>query len=353
MKLVLSALATLRKLMRSKIKDFMSLSSINIQPVKSTSESHNKRSVDLGYVRKELSKHNDSWSNDTIHNRTNFVKHRCKELSGRKMQKNAIPIREGVLLFEEHHTLKDMHRVKDALHDQFGLQTFQIYMHRDEGHNDLTTGEWKPNYHAHFLFDWTDGRTGKMMRLNKMDMRKMQTIVATTLNMQRGKESGVTRLSAIDYKVAKRKEELKALEEILNPSNDLIKTNILGQVDKEETRKNIDNLLKLKNLNEYKLRELQKDYSTLKSKLVVLRDKDIKIYKLKKELEEKKILSESFEEALYLATPKNLDKFREKNKDRGEIVLDRYKKKKQRKAEIEERKRQNKNKDRGKGGMSR
>lgn len=38
---------------------------------------------------------------------------------------------------------------------ELGITPFQYYIHRDEGHYDTKTGEWKPNYHAHILFDIT------------------------------------------------------------------------------------------------------------------------------------------------------------------------------------------------------
>lgn len=184
----------------------MSKSSINVQPASNGSEAHNNRYHDLDYVRDELSHLNDKWIYCSIAEEKKFAETRCKELSGRKLQKNATPIREGVLLFEDHHDIDDMHRVKDAIYERFGIQTFQIYMHRDEGHFDEDE-EWKPNLHAHFLFNWTDEKTGKMIAMNRKDMSELQTVVAATLGMERGKQSEKVRLSAMEYKVQKLKED--------------------------------------------------------------------------------------------------------------------------------------------------
>lgn len=62
------------------------------------------------------------------------------------------------------------------------------------------TEAWKPNYHAHMIFDWTDGETGRTRKLNKQDMAEMQTILAECLGMERGISSDRKHLSAIQYK---------------------------------------------------------------------------------------------------------------------------------------------------------
>lgn len=50
------------------------------------------------------------------------------------------------------------------------------------------------------IFDWTDGHTGKTIKLNQHDMAEMQTITAECLNMERGVSSDRKHLSAIQYK---------------------------------------------------------------------------------------------------------------------------------------------------------
>ncbi len=50
------------------------------------------------------------------------------------------------------------------------------------------------------IFDWTDGHTGKTIKLNQHDMAEMQTITAQCLNMERGISSDRKHLSAIQYK---------------------------------------------------------------------------------------------------------------------------------------------------------
>ena len=105
-------------------------------------------------------------------------------------------------MISEDTTLQQLQELADKLEERFGIHTFQIYTHKDEGAavwNGLAN-EWKPNYHAHMIFDWTDGHTGKTIKLNQHDMAEMQTITAECLGMERGVSSDRKHLSAIQYK---------------------------------------------------------------------------------------------------------------------------------------------------------
>lgn len=105
-------------------------------------------------------------------------------------------------MIQEDTTIGQLRELADKLEQRFGIHTFQIYTHKDEGAavwNGLEN-EWKPNYHAHMIFDWTDGHTGKTIKLNQHDMAEMQTITAECLGMERGVSSDRKHLSAIQYK---------------------------------------------------------------------------------------------------------------------------------------------------------
>lgn len=119
-----------------------------------------------------------------------------------RLAKKATPIREGVIVISEDTTLQQLQNLAEKLEERFGVHAFQIYTHKDEGANVWNEREeaWKPNYHAHMIFDWTDGHTGKTAKLNKHDMAEMQTITAECLNMERGVSSDRKHLSAMQYK---------------------------------------------------------------------------------------------------------------------------------------------------------
>jgi hypothetical protein len=75
----------------------------------------------------------------------------------------------------------------------YGIHCFQIHIHRDEGHNmrrkiNWNNPQWKPNFHAHLLFDYTDQKTGESLRrkITRNHTAEMQTITAKILDMERG-----------------------------------------------------------------------------------------------------------------------------------------------------------------------
>ena len=123
----------------------------------------------------------------------------------KKMPKNSIPIREGVAVITESTTLEQLHELALSVELRFGIQTKAIYAHLDEGHEHLVTdkdhrkGKYRDvpegetiflwNYHAHYIFDWTDHKTGQCINLNRHDMSELQDMLAHTFKMERGKKS--------------------------------------------------------------------------------------------------------------------------------------------------------------------
>ena len=78
-------------------------------------------------------------------------------------------------------------------------------LHKDEGHwlngqpktedkESFQVGNrwFKPNYHAHVVFDWMNHETGKSRKLNDEDMATMQTLASDILLMERGQAKAVT-----------------------------------------------------------------------------------------------------------------------------------------------------------------
>ena len=184
--------------------------SIHVQPVKGGSEQHNKREKELDYVRHDLSNLNEYWEKDTQTDRLASIKAKYLKSTGQKMQTKATPIREAVVVIKPETTMEDLKRLSDAYRQRFGIDTFQIAIHKDEGY---PKGEWKPNLHAHLVFDWTNQETGKSIKLNRQDMVEMQTITAEILQMDRGVSSDKQHLTAQQYKSFAEEAKLKQLEE--------------------------------------------------------------------------------------------------------------------------------------------
>jgi hypothetical protein len=189
----------------------MAQTSIHFQAVKGGSEEHNKRTKKLDYVHKERSSMNEYWERDTQEARLAFVTQNAKAKTGRKMQAKATPIREAVVVIEDTTTMDDLKKLAKRFNDRFGIDVFQIAIHRDEGYRKGKDG-LKLNLHAHMVADWTDHATGKSLKLNRNDMAEMQTICAEVLGMERGKSSEKQHLSAIQYKIAAEEQRAEDIE---------------------------------------------------------------------------------------------------------------------------------------------
>lgn len=192
----------------------MSKTSIHIEPCKiGSSEQHNQRLKHLDYVRPDLSHQNERWVGVAdLPAHLDNLKTLVKDKTGRSMQAKATPIREGVIVIKQDTTIAQLRGLADAIEQRWGIKTLQIYTHKDEGHTD-SDGSWKPNLHAHIVFDWVNPDTGKSIKLSKQDMAEMQTMVADCLEMVRGESSDIKHLGAIQYKTQAEEQRLRTLKE--------------------------------------------------------------------------------------------------------------------------------------------
>ena len=234
-------------------------SSIHIKPCNiASSEAHNRRTAEymrnIGesriYVVPELSTDNEQWINPDfgtpeLQTHYNNIKQMVKEKTGRAMQEKererkgkngkiikvagCSPIREGVLLIRPDTTLADVRKFGEECQRRWGITPLQVFLHKDEGHwlNDQPEAEdkesfqvgnrwFKPNYHAHVVFDWMNHETGKSRKLNDEDMATMQTLASDILLMERGQAKAITgkeHLERNDFIIEKQKAELQRIEE--------------------------------------------------------------------------------------------------------------------------------------------
>ena len=116
--------------------------------------------------------------------------------------RGSTPIKEGVVVIKENTTMEQLRHFCEVCKERWGITPLQIFIHRDEGHYETPGDEtsWKPNYHAHIVWDWMNHDTGKSCKLDKKDMSEMQTLLAECLEMQRGhlKEDNRQRASGTD-----------------------------------------------------------------------------------------------------------------------------------------------------------
>ena len=267
--------------------------SINFKAAKSDSEVHNFRKKSFDYIRKDLTPKNEYWMEQKIADRLQKIEDYCKEKSGRKLQKNAMPIREAVVVIKEDTTMLELHNLSKRLEEELKIRIFQIAVHKDEGHYDKDTNEWKPNFHAHLVADWQDLETGKTLKHQSFHYSRMQDITAECLEMERGiSNTGIQRLEAVEFKIRKKEEELKTLEEKYNEMKSEIESkkveelvvkesDFLGfqKIKIEKTVENYKKALKVQNT------ELVKNKTELESKSKQISELNITIESLKKEID--------------------------------------------------------------------
>ena len=265
--------------------------SINFKVVKSDSEIHNFRKKSFDYIRKDLTPKNEYWMEQKIADRLLKIENYCKEKSGRKLQKNAMPVREAVVVIKENTTMQDLHNLSKRLEEELKIRIFQIAIHKDEGHYDKDTKEWKPNYHAHLVADWQDLQTGKTLKHQSFHYSKMQDLAAECLEMERGVSGSLARLEAVEFKIKKKDEDLKILEERYSQmlqemeskkSEELIvkESDFLG-FQKIKTDKTIENYKKAIKTNNI---QLFKNKTELESKDKQIEELKMKIESLKNEV---------------------------------------------------------------------
>lgn len=182
------------------------------------SEAHNRRTRKFDYVREDLSNLNESHSyiEHSLQKEHSRIKKEVKEKTGRKLQKNAIPIKEGVIVIKDDTSMEDIKRFCAKCEDRWGIVPLQIHMHKDEGH--WKGKEWIPNLHAHIVWRMYN-REGRNCRIKNVDCSEMQTIAAEVLCMERGKASDKKHLSAMEYKIQQQEQRIEELESELKGKN--------------------------------------------------------------------------------------------------------------------------------------
>lgn len=181
----------------------------------------------------------------------------------KKLPKNAEPIREGVAVITEATTMEQMKTLAEQIEQRWGIKTKAIYAHLDEGHEHLVTDKdhqqgkyldsqegttiflW--NYHAHYVFDWTNHETGQCINLNRHDMSELQDMLANTLKMERGKKSDKKWRDAHTFKAEQEtlraKEVAEYTERKKSESKQLIETIKENSNKLTKLQKAIDDLL--------------------------------------------------------------------------------------------------------------
>ena len=217
--------------------------SINIKPCNiGSSEAHNRRTAEYlanirkekFYIRTDLMAGNETWVSPdfgeaTLTDRYNQIAAMVKEKTGRAMQtkdrervnkktgkvtivRGSTPLKEGVVVIKEDTTMEQLRKFCEVCNERWGVTALQVFIHRDEGHYGIPgdNATWKPNLHAHIVWDWMNHDTGKSCKLDEKAMSEMQTVLAECLEMERGISKDITgkeHLERTDFILAKQKQE--------------------------------------------------------------------------------------------------------------------------------------------------
>ena len=226
----------------------MAKTSINIKPCNiGSSEAHNRRTAEYlanirkekFYIRTDLIAGNEAWvspdfSEATLTDRYNKIAAMVKEKTGRAMQtkdrervnkktgkvtivRGSTPLKEGVVVIKEDTTMEQLRKFCKVCNERWGVTALQVFIHRDEGHYGIPgdNATWKPNLHAHIVWDWMNHDTGKSCKLDEKAMCEMQTVLAECLEMERGISKEVTgkeHLERTDFILAKQKQEAERVK---------------------------------------------------------------------------------------------------------------------------------------------
>ena len=326
----------------------MGKSSIHIQKASNGAITHNSRE---NYSKSVVftDEKNELWNDKKIAYQIyrSELKNRVEAYTNRtnqKLQKTAVTHLSAVVNLEQHHTLKDLEKIKDELEKVFDTKVFQMAIHRDEGKiKHKETGEYlvsgtdffynpddkkyyankdkhtflneinindydiEKNYHAHIELMGLDSQ-GQAIRqkMNRFVLSNLQDFTAQTLMMERGNsyqiKKSVKRLDTHEFKASKKEEnEVKKIvknekSKIVKKANEIINSE---REDKKKLKAELEELKKenskfreeLKNKDgatreDFKLQEdlnrkLQQD---LKDSKIELSEALAKIEELKKDI---------------------------------------------------------------------
>ncbi|WP_199764941.1 GumC domain-containing protein [Helicobacter felis] len=181
------------------------IASINFKPTKNPVQVfHNDRSTPLNYL---LPKERQLY---TICNRSGLEAQALKQEMidkaisayiqrvGQKFQAKTY-VYSAVVNLTPTHTMQDLEKLATHFKNKYGIQCYQIAIHRDEGHID-ELGNTHINHHAHMEFVTLDENTGKnnFKRVPSLMLKQIQTEVATILDMQRGIYKRISKVKRIE-----------------------------------------------------------------------------------------------------------------------------------------------------------
>ncbi len=309
----------------------MGKSSIHIQKASNGAITHNSRE---NYSKSVVftDEKNELWNDKKIAYEIyrSELKKRVEAYTNRtnqKLQKTAVTHLSAVVNLEQHHTLKDLEKIKDELEKVFDTKVFQMAIHRDEGKikhketgeylvsgidffynpddkkyytkkdkhtflNELNINDYdiEKNYHAHIELMGLDSQ-GQAIRqkMNRFVLSNLQDFTAQTLNMERGNnyqiKKSVKRLDTHEFKASKKEaNEIKKIvknekSKIVKKANEIINSE---RADKKKLKEELEELKKenSKFREELKANQSEREHYKLQEQLNKQLQQDLKASKI-------------------------------------------------------------------------
>lgn len=202
---------------------------------------HNRREAKLSNVNPNLTHLNESWESPIIKRKEDGGEGRSidsltKERADHYLMKHgrsapgfgpngkSVPpdrrtafIRESCVVIKPETTLEDVRRFADSVCSEFGVKCLGIWLHKDEGYHRSKYIEgdtnWKPNLHAHVLFDWYLFDKGRVARSTSNWYSLMQDMAAAALNMERGEKSERKHIASKAFAEQQAEQRIATLED--------------------------------------------------------------------------------------------------------------------------------------------
>ena len=263
----------------------------HFKPASINADRHNKREKDLSHVRHDLQPEDQSkWIWEAPNKKSIFAMRAQAEreykavevhakgkygeyVTHKTMKKNAEPVKEAVVVIKEDTTLEEIKSWADWCHSEYGIRPVGIYIHLDEGHwGELderrgqteemyrrTDGKewkrlnkrgnieyWKPNYHAHVVFDWFNHSKGRCINLGREVMSRMEDELAIRLKMERGTPSKAKHLNPDEWRAVKEKDrQSNELDNQIKKQKNVILDNDITIISQKEQMDRMDKETKL------------------------------------------------------------------------------------------------------------
>jgi len=309
----------------------MPISSIHIQTSTASADIHNKRVFVPDYLISQKNSETIEINSTHISTLEQQAKddYKAHSKNHRAMPKNATLIKEAIINLKKDSTKEEIKELCANLEKEFGYKIKNVSIHKDEGYifteeknftmgreqyrNEKETpyvaefdkknkkfyewkkegGEWqnlgeikdykiKHNHHAHIMLLNYNFTTHRTVRLQKKDMSRLQTVVATSLKMERGKCSSTVEAKKLGVEVqeSRKRMNIREYKEMKQKEANTLKATIkdVKAQFKQEKQALIDSHSATK--DDYA--ELRARYKELEEQA---RQKDLTI----KELEDKKI----------------------------------------------------------------